>query len=131
MSPTDATIAIVDDDHSVRRALRRLLRSAGLRAETFSSGEEFLEHNVLDPCDCLVLDLRMPGMDGLEVLDRLSDAGIRTPVILITAHDGAEAAELGRERGVWAYLRKPFGDRHLLDAIHTALERNASEPAVA
>ena len=113
-------IAIVDDEESVCRALVRLVRSARLEAETFGSGEEFLETVAARPFDCLVLDLHMPKDDGFEIQDRLARAGLRIPVILITGRDTPETRARALEKGAVAYFRKPVDGEALLEAIAAA-----------
>jgi len=121
MSKPRLLIAVVDDEEAVRTALRRLLRSASLDVETFSSGAEFLESVKEHQPDCVVLDLHMPRVDGFAVQDRLAAAGIRLPVVVITGHDSDETRERVRAGGVSAYLRKPVDGQVLLDAITTAV----------
>jgi FixJ family two-component response regulator len=118
-------IAIIDDDRSVRKALQRLLRSADLDADTFGSGQEFLDSVDGDPPDCLVLDLQMPEMNGLELQRQLIQSGRRLPTIVITGHDepGMEAQCMAA--GASGYLRKPLDDKVLLDAIRHAIETAA------
>lgn len=115
-------IAVVDDDHSVRRALHRLLRSFDLDAVTYKSAQEFLDAIVDDMPACLVLDLQMPDMNGLELQQRLSDDGVKIPVIIITAYD--EPAMLARclFAGASSCIRKPLDDSVLLAAIHRAID---------
>jgi FixJ family two-component response regulator len=116
---TDRTFAIVvDDDPSVCRALRRLLLSAGMDVETFPSGASFLQASLDREPDCLVLDVRMPGMSGHELHGRLREIGRRIPVVFITAH--AEE-ENGFDDSTTEVLRKPFSDQTLLDAIQRAV----------
>ena len=117
-------IAVVDDDHSVRKAIRRLLRSADLEAEAYGSGKEFLATLPVNVPDCLVLDLHMPDMNGLQVQQRLREGGVHLPVIIITGYDepGMQARCLAA--GASAYLRKPLEDKVLLDAISSAIARN-------
>ena len=114
--------AIVDDDASVCRALNRLVRSARMDAETFGSAREFLEYGENHEPDCLILDVQMPGMTGLELRDQLAGRQSRIPVIFITAHDDVATRESASARGAVAYLRKPFDDKLLLDAIAEALK---------
>lgn len=114
-------ISIVDDDESVREALKSLLESVGYSAEVFASAEEFLRSRNHQETQCLILDIRMPGMSGLELQRRLVAAGSRIPIIFVTAH----ADEVGRapalsERAV-AFLRKPFSEEALLSAVQSAL----------
>jgi FixJ family two-component response regulator len=118
-------IAIVDDDESVCRALRRLLRSLSMDAETFTSGEQFLELIDAMPSfqpDCLVLDVQMPGMNGLELQDQLGAGGNRIPVIFITAHDDVGVREWALGAGAIAFLRKPFDDELLVRTLRAALK---------
>lgn len=114
-------IAVVDDEQSVRKALERLLRSAGYTVETFGSGSEFLELTHARTPDCLVLDLHMPQMDGLEVQTRLATCASSVPIVVITGHDSPQSRERAFAQGACAYLRKPIDDRTLLDAIQLAL----------
>ena len=121
MNNTRLLIAVVDDEEAVRIALRRLLRSASLNVETFSSGAEFLESVKEHQPDCVVLDLHMPQVGGFAVQARLAEAGIRLPTIVITGHDNDEARERALGGGAAAYLRKPVDDQALLDAITEAV----------
>jgi FixJ family two-component response regulator len=116
-------IAIVDDEQSVRKALTRLLRSAGLDAETFDSGMEFLKSIDAQRPDCVVLDLQMPHMHGLAVQQHLAKIHVSIPVIILTAHDTPEDRERAMNGGASAYLRKPVDDGVLLDAISAAITR--------
>lgn len=128
MSPVKPMIAIVDDDASVCRALRRLLRAFGMDAETFASGQEFIDLITAMPsfhADCLVLDLQMPGMNGLEVQERLAALGRRLPIVFITAHDEAGARERALAAGAVAFMRKPFGDTVFLTTLRAVLGRRA------
>jgi FixJ family two-component response regulator len=119
---TSLLIAIVDDDESVREATIGLLRSYGLRAETFSSAEEFLNSSLLVRTRCLLLDIGMPGMSGLELQRRLVGEGRSIPIIFITAHDD-QGSHMGAMRaGAVDFLSKPFSEEALLKAIHNALK---------
>jgi FixJ family two-component response regulator len=129
MTRTCPLIAVVDDDASVRVALQRLIRSAGLDVMTFPSGAEILTFIQRALPDCIVLDLHMPNLTGFDVQMRLSERGIRVPIIVITANDTQETKARARASGVSAYLRKPFDDRVLLDAIAIALNAEASKPS--
>jgi FixJ family two-component response regulator len=114
------TVYVVDDDESIRKALKRLLRSAGYHAVTFNSAEEFMEATSWREEGCLVLDIRLPGMTGLDLQERLAASGAKYPVIFMTAHDNPQWRERAKKAGAVAYLRKPFDEESLLDAIHLA-----------
>jgi FixJ family two-component response regulator len=116
-----ALIGVVDDDASILRALRRLLGAAGFTVKTFASGEELLACHELDTLGCLVLDVHLGGLSGFDVQERLADARRAIPIIFITAHDDAPTRERARRAADSQYLRKPFDDTSLIDAIHTAL----------
>jgi FixJ family two-component response regulator len=119
------SVYVVDDDESIRRALKRLLRSCGYHAVTFGSAEEFMEATSCQGEGCLVLDIRLPGMTGLDLQEKLSSSGSKYAVILMTAHDNPQWQERAKKAGAIAYLRKPFGDQSLLDAIRFAGEIGA------
>jgi FixJ family two-component response regulator len=114
-------VSIVDDDASLRRSLRNLLTSVGLRVETFESAEVFLESDSLDKTGCLVLDLRMPGMGGLGLLRRLAASGTRIPVIILTAHGDEDMRQRTLQTGAVAFLEKPVKSPALLGAVRSAL----------
>jgi FixJ family two-component response regulator len=114
---TGPSVCVVDDDPSLRRALQRLLRASGLRVIAFPSAEAFLAAGVPDDAGCLVLDVHLGGLSGFDLYDRLAEQGSKVPVIFITAHDDAPSRERARKTGAVAYLRKPFDDRQLIDAI--------------
>ena len=114
-------VCVVDDDESILRALRRVLGATGFRVETFSSAEQFLDSEHRDRADCLVLDVHLGGLSGLDLQERLARSGVSTPVIIITAYDDARTRERARRAGVIEYLRKPFDDDSLIDAIHKAI----------
>ncbi len=118
-------IWVLDDDESVRRSLSRLLRAAGFRCETFASAKELLGRDDRKSCPCLVLDVRMPGMDGLELQQTLITSGNSIPVVFITAHDDPDTERQAMQSGAVAFLHKPFDDQTLLDAVAAAL---ASRP---
>ena len=125
MSKSKPLIAIVDDDESVCRAIKRLLRSLGLEAQTFTSGREFLDLIEATPSfqpDCVVLDVQMPGLNGLEVLERLAKSAGWLPVIFITAHDVVGVRERALTAGAVALLRKPFNDELLISTVRAALQ---------
>ena len=114
-------MAIVDDEESVRRAMGRLIRSAGIDVETFPSGAEFLQSLESHSPDCVVLDLHMPGLSGFEVQARLKESQSRVPIVVITGHDTDESRERVTRAGVAAYLSKPVDEKILLDTISTAV----------
>jgi FixJ family two-component response regulator len=118
---TSILITVVDDDESIRDALKGFLRSAGFAAEIFSSAADLLGSNVLDRTSCLIVDVHMPVMTGLELQCRLSNAQSRIPMIFITAGDDPAARAQALQAGAVDFLRKPFAADTLLDAIHTAL----------
>jgi FixJ family two-component response regulator len=115
------TVAVVDDDPSVRRGLERLLRSAGLSVVTFASAEQFLVLCRREMLSCLVLDVHLGGMSGLELLARLTAADSTVPVILITAYDDPQTTDAIERSGAAGYVRKPFDDRVLIGAIMDAV----------
>src|SRR6267154_1894292 len=121
----DPVVSIVDDDVSVRRSTRRLLRSSGFRAEAFASAEEFLESKSAAKTACLILDLRMPGMNGLELQRRLNQNGDPVPVIFLSAHASEEDERSALSAGAVQFLRKPISKEALLSAIREALEDQA------
>jgi len=112
---------VIDDDASVRKAFGRLLRSANLDAETFSSAEEFLSSPKQKENACIIIDIRMPGLNGFDLQQRLSSEGIKIPVIVISASDDVETRERARELGAIAFFRKPIDDQALLDAVWWAI----------
>ena len=125
--PDTLRISIVDDDASVREAIRGLLRSAGFDAEVFASAEEFLTSGRSRETTCLVLDVRMPGMSGIDLQERLIASGHALPIVFITAHADEDERARALERGAVACLRKPFSDDALLEAIAKA--NGATSPA--
>jgi FixJ family two-component response regulator len=116
-------VYVVEDDESIRRAIERLLRSVGYHALTFESAEEFLDSISGTGEGCLVLDIRLPGMTGLDLQEKLASGGAKYPVIFMTAHDNPQWQERATKAGALAYLKKPFGDQSLLDAIQFACEK--------
>jgi FixJ family two-component response regulator len=117
----------VDDEEPIRKALKRLLRSAGMEVDTFPSGVEFLESLSTRQPDCIVLDLHMPVVNGFEVQAQMAESGVTVPVVVITGHDSDEARQQARARFPVAYLRKPVNDQILLDAIALALSHNLQQ----
>lgn len=119
-----AIVYVVDDDVSVREALEGLIRSAGLKVETFRSAQEFLARQRADLPSCLVLDVRLPGLSGLDLQKRLAEVNLEIPIIFITGHGNVPAAVQAMKAGALEFLTKPFTDRDLLDAIEQAIKRD-------
>ena len=117
-------ISIVDDDDSLRNSLDNLIRSVGFRAQGFPSAEAFLSSNQVDDTACLILDVRLPGMNGLELQRRIAGANWRIPIIFITSHADDDARARALEAGAVAFLYKPFREEELLNAIDTALKHS-------
>jgi FixJ family two-component response regulator len=115
-------VAIVDDDDAVRVALEGLLRSAGLTARAFGSAEEFLGSGQQSQISCLIADIRMPGMSGLELQAKLNAERCRIPIVFITAHGDAQMRMQALRAGAVEFLAKPFNDEALLDTVRAALE---------
>jgi FixJ family two-component response regulator len=120
MTKPKLRVAVIDDDESVRKALCRLLRAANLDADTYASGREFLDSLVARRPDCLILDLHMPGMNGLDIQQRLARNGAQVPVVIITGHDEPQTRAQCLSAGAVACLRKPLDDKTLLEAIYQA-----------
>ena len=125
MPQESVTVYVVDDDESVRRALQRLLRSAGYHAVTFESAEDFIDSAPGGGEGCLILDIRLPGMTGLDLQEKLSSSGAKYAVIIMTAHDNPQWRQRAKKAGAVAYLRKPFHEQSLLDAIQLACHEGA------
>jgi len=121
----DITVFILDDDASVRKALKRLIKVAGFKAKTFGSAREFIDSGHYQSAGVLVLDVRMPGMSGLELQKYLTDSGSAMPVIFITAHEDIQARRKALEAGAIDFIKKPFEDQTLLDGIQMALSNYA------
>jgi len=124
MSAAVPTVFVVDDDDLVRAAIQGMLKSVGLRSETFGTTEEFLRCQRPDGPSCLVLDVRLPGVSGLDFQRELVDAGFRIPIIFITGHGDIPMSVKAMKSGAVEFLTKPFRDQDLLDAIHQALDRD-------
>jgi len=122
-------VALVDDEAPVRVALGRLLRLANHTVLAFASGEEFLASLAIRVPDCVLLDIHMPGLSGLQVLARLRAAGLDLPVVFITASDDADIGRRALQAGGLLVLRKPFSNELLLDAVGVALKRRPPHPA--
>jgi FixJ family two-component response regulator len=124
------TVAVVDDDFSVRESLQSLIRSAGMGVQVFASAEQFLNSPHLHNSSCLVLDIRLPGMSGIELHRHLLSKGHTVPVIFITAHaSDQEIRAQAHSDGAVAYLIKPFGEAELLDALQMALKIDLDQRA--
>jgi len=118
------TVFVIDDDGGMRQAIQDLVESVGLRVEAFATGEEFLKRpRTADP-SCLVLDVRLPQMSGLEFQQKLAELGVRVPIIFITAHGDIPMSVRALKSGAVEFLTKPFRDQDLLDAIQQALQRD-------
>ena len=117
-------VFVVDDDPSIRRAIKRLIGSVGLQVELFGSAQEFLLGKRPDAPSCLVLDIRLPGISGLDFQQELAEANIHIPIIFITAHGDIPMTVRAMKAGAVEFLTKPFRDQDLLDAIQLALERD-------
>ena len=118
------TVFVVDDDALVRAAIQGMLKSVGLRSETFGTPQEFLRSKRADGPSCLVLDVRLPGVSGLDFQRELVEAGIRIPIIFITGHGDIPMTVKAMKSGAVEFLTKPFRDQDLVDAIHQALDRD-------
>jgi FixJ family two-component response regulator len=121
------TVFIVDDDARMRAAMQRLLKTVGLHCESFATPRDFLEQELPDSPVCLVLDVRLPGMSGLEVQRQLIESGAQIPIIFITSHGDIPMTVRAMKSGAVEFLTKPFRDQDLIDAIHQALKSNAEE----
>jgi FixJ family two-component response regulator len=124
MSEPTATVFIVEDDEPVRRSLATLIRSAGLKVETFESAQHFLASSRADVPSCLVLDVKLPGLSGLELQRRLAEINIEIPIVFITGHGDVPTSVRAMKAGAIEFLTKPFPDEELLDAIQQAIERD-------
>lgn len=124
MTEPDRQVFVVDDDASLRESLKDLLQSVGLRAEAFASAQEFLRSKRPDAPSCLVLDVRLKGLSGLDLQKRLVEGDVDIPIIFITGHGDVPMAVQAMKAGAVEFLRKPFRDQDLLDAVQQALERD-------
>jgi FixJ family two-component response regulator len=125
MTPTGApTVFVIDDDAAVRASIQGLLKSVGLRSETFGTAQEFVHSKRPDGPSCLVLDVRLPGVSGLDFQRELTDAGVLIPIIFITGHGDIPMTVKAMKSGAVEFLTKPFRDQDLLDAIRQALDRD-------
>ena len=123
-SAEDATVFVIDDDAAVRAAIQGLLKSVGLHSDSFGTAQEFLTSERSDGPSCLVLDIRLPGINGLDFQRQLADAGVQIPIIFITGHGDIPMTVRAMKSGAVEFLTKPFRDQDLLDAIYQALDRD-------
>ena len=121
------TVFIVDDDRGMRQSIQDLVESVGLRAESFATGEEFLRRKRTNDLSCLVLDVRLPQMSGLDFQQQLAEADVQIPIIFVTAHGDVPMSVKALKSGAVEFLTKPFRDQDLLDAIHQALQRDRTD----
>lgn len=126
LNETKLTVYVVDDDASVRKALSLLLISAGMEVVTFKSAAECLEYELKEKVSCLIIDIKMPKISGLELQQKLTERKIKIPVIFLTAFDSDETRNQIKQAGAAGYFRKPVDDQALLDAILWATSRNVS-----
>ena len=122
---TDATVFVVDDDRAVRDGLRQLLQAVGLRVQTYASAPDFLAAYQPDTPGCLVLDIRMPGMGGLDLQAQLVQEGVQLPIIFLTGHGDVPAAVRALKAGAMDFLQKPVNSQSLLDLVQQAIRRDA------
>jgi RNA polymerase sigma factor (sigma-70 family) len=122
MSSADPVVFIIDDDAGVRAAMQRLLKSVGLKSEAFATAQDFIQRPRHDGPSCLILDVRLPGISGLELQHKLIESGAHFPIIFITAHGDIPMTVRAMKLGAVEFLTKPFRDQDLLDAIQQALE---------
>jgi len=123
-STLDPTVFVIDDDASVRKSLSRLLRSAGYTTETFASAEEFLGREHFNGIGCLLLDVQMPGLTGMDLQEELNRADYHMPIIFITGHGNIPMSVEAMKKGAVDFLTKPFDDKELLQALEKAIEKN-------
>jgi FixJ family two-component response regulator len=128
-SPLDSTVFVIDDDASVRKSLSRLLRSAGYTAETFSSAEEFLRREHFDGVGCILLDVKMPGLSGMDLQEELNKADYHLPIVFITGHGDIPTSVEAMKKGAVDFLTKPFDDEELLQALRAAIEKDRNARA--
>jgi FixJ family two-component response regulator len=124
MSGAEAIVFVVDDDASVREALESLIRSSGLAVKTFASAADFLARPPPDVPSCLILDVRLPGLSGLDLQKQMAEAAIGTPIVFISGHGDVPTSVRAMKAGAVEFLTKPFTDHDLLDAVQQAMERD-------
>jgi FixJ family two-component response regulator len=123
-SSDQSTVLIIDDDSRMREAMQRLLKTVGLHSESFATPQDFLRHKLPDGPSCLVLDVRLPGMSGLDVQSKLNEEGVQIPIIFITGHGDIPMTVKAMKSGAVEFLTKPFRDQDLIDAIQQALKKS-------
>ena len=131
MTISKQTVFIVDDDEPVRSALRLLMKSVGHEAKTFATGDEFLISCSSGVSGCLILDIRMPGMSGLDLQEKLQQQGVNIPIIFITGHGDVPMAVQAMKHGAMEFLQKPFREQDLVDLVNQALEQNENSHELA
>jgi FixJ family two-component response regulator len=124
MTELDPTVFVIDDDASMRRALTYLLQSAGYKVETHSSAEEFLRREHYDGAGCIILDVQMPGLSGMDLQEKLMRSDYRMPIIFLTGHGELSMGVLAMKKGAIDFLTKPCDDEQLLGAVHSAIEKD-------
>ena len=124
MTDSNTTIWVVDDDPSVCNALKRLIKSVGFNVKTYSSAKKFLDDGHMEDPGLLILDVRMPGLNGLELQKQLAASGSKIPIIFITAHDNGDTHTAAIKEGAKAFLHKPFDEQDLLDAIYAGIQQS-------
>ena len=127
MTLSDADVFVVDDDALIRDSLEHLAKSVGLKVETFSSAQAFLDTDLVNKPSCLILDIRMPGLSGLDLQDELAKRSLSIPIIFITGHGTVSSSVRAMKAGAVDFLQKPFEDQELLDSIHHAIKQNRHE----
>ncbi len=127
MKPQASTVFVVDDDQEVRAALKLLLQSVGLNVEDFGSAQEYLDQFDPNEAGCLILDVRMPGINGLELQAQLKKQPLHPPIIIITGHGDVPMAVRAMQAGAMHFIEKPFSDQELLDSVYRAIEHDARE----
>ena len=126
-TPDKATVFVIDDDPRMRAATGRLLKTVGLHSESFATPQDFLRHKLPNVPSCLVLDVRLPGISGLDLQHKLNEMGVHIPIIFITGHADIPMTVKAMKSGAVEFLTKPFRDQDLVDAIQQALERDTEE----
>lgn len=123
-------ISVIDDDESVRRTTKLLIESSGYQAAVFESAENLLSSGQLEDTSCLIIDVQMPGMNGLQLQSHLAAAGSRVPIIFITAYDDKESCRRAMQAGAVAFLAKPFSDQELFQTVRSVLRHGKDDTAI-